>query len=106
MSIINDILGLFLGNKYERDMREINPFVDKIHIEFEKLQGISNDQLRDKTQELRKKILEYVAEDENMVLENIKLNISKFDRKIVLSMAKKYGRPSAKKFLNRVCIHE
>jgi len=67
MSIINDILGLFLGNKYERDMREINPFVDKIHIEFEKLQGISNDQLRDKTQELRKKILEYVAEDENKI---------------------------------------
>jgi preprotein translocase subunit SecA len=67
MSIINDFLGLFLGNKYERDMKEINPFVDKIHIEFEKLQGISNDQLRDKTQELRKKILEFVTEDENQI---------------------------------------
>jgi preprotein translocase, SecA subunit len=67
MSLINDILGLFLGNKYERDMKEINPFVDKVHIEFEKLQGFSNDQLRDKTEELRKKILEFVVEDENQI---------------------------------------
>ena len=67
MSIINDILGFFLGNKYERDMKEINPFVEKIHIEFEKLQNLSNDQLRDKTQELKKEILEYIAEDENKI---------------------------------------
>jgi preprotein translocase, SecA subunit len=67
MSIINDILGLFLGNKYERDMKEINPFVEKIHIEFEKLNNLSNDQLRDKTQELKKEILEYIAEDENKI---------------------------------------
>ena len=49
MSIVNKILGLFLGNKYERDLKEINPYVEKVRIEFEKLQGLSNDQLRDKT---------------------------------------------------------
>ena len=49
MSIINKVLGLFLGNKYERDIKEINPYVEKIHIEFEKLQALSNDQLRDRT---------------------------------------------------------
>ncbi len=38
MSIINNVLGLFLGNKYERDIKEITPFVDKVHIEFAKLQ--------------------------------------------------------------------
>jgi len=48
-------------------MKEINPFVEKIHIEFEKLQNLSNDQLRDKTQELKKEILEYIAEDENKI---------------------------------------
>ncbi len=67
MSLINDFLGLFLGNKYDRDMKEINPYVEKIHIEFEKLQGLSNDQLRDKTSELKKEILAYIEEDESEI---------------------------------------
>jgi preprotein translocase subunit SecA len=64
MSIINSVLGLFLGNKYERDMKEINPYVEKIHIEFEKLGNLTNDQLRDKTNELRNEIRSYVQADE------------------------------------------
>jgi hypothetical protein len=40
MSIINNVLGLFLGNKYERDLKEINPFVEKTHIEFENLKNL------------------------------------------------------------------
>jgi preprotein translocase subunit SecA len=50
MSIINNVLGLFLGNKYERDLKEINPYIDKIHTEFDKLKNLSNDGLRDLTQ--------------------------------------------------------
>ena len=46
MSIINNVLGLFLGNKYERDMKEINPYVEKIHLEFEKLKNFSNDEFK------------------------------------------------------------
>jgi preprotein translocase subunit SecA len=68
MSIINNILGLFLGNKYERDIKEINPFVERIHIEFEKLKNLSNDSLRDKTEELRNEILGSVEGDENEII--------------------------------------
>ncbi len=64
MSIINNVLGLFLGNKYERDIKEITPFVEKIHKEFAKVQDLTNDQLREKTFELKKEILEYIAVDE------------------------------------------
>jgi preprotein translocase subunit SecA len=67
MSIINNVLGLFLGNKYERDLKEINPYVDKIHIEFERIQGLSNDELRDQTEELKKEILKSVEGDENEI---------------------------------------
>ena len=67
MSIINSVLGLFLGNKYERDLKEINPYVEKIHLEFEKVQGLSNDELRDKTEELRKEIHQSIEADETEI---------------------------------------
>ncbi len=64
MSIITKILGLFLGNKYERDIKEITPFVEKIHREYELLKNLSNDQLRQKSDELRAGIHEDLKEDE------------------------------------------
>ena len=67
MSFINNFLGLFLGNKYERDIKEINPYVEKTHLEYEKLKDLTNDQLRDKTLELKKEILAYIAEDEEEI---------------------------------------
>ena len=67
MSIINNVLGIFLGNKYERDIKEINPYVGKIHIEYERLQEISNDKLRDITDELKKEIHSYIEGDENEI---------------------------------------
>jgi preprotein translocase subunit SecA len=67
MSIINNVLGLFLGNKYERDLKEINPYIEKIHLEFEKIKDLSNDDLRDLTEELKKEILGSVEGDENEI---------------------------------------
>ena len=68
MSIINNVLGLFLGNKYERDLKEINPYIEKIHVEFEKIQGLSNDELRDLSEGIRKEIQDSIAEDEKQIL--------------------------------------
>jgi len=67
MSIINKVLGLFLGNKYERDLSEINPYIEKIHSEYDKLKGISNDELRNLTQELRQRIKQSIENDENEI---------------------------------------
>ena len=68
MSIINNILGLFLGNKYERDIKEIMPFVQATLREYETLGSLSNDELRDRTQKLKSKIYEYIKEDQDQVL--------------------------------------
>ena len=68
MSIINNILGLFLGNKYEKDIKEINPYIEKIHLEYEKLKDLSNDGLRERTDELRKEILDSLKADESEIL--------------------------------------
>jgi preprotein translocase subunit SecA len=67
MSIINNVLGLFLGNKYERDIKEINPYVEKTHIEFDKLKNLSNDDLRNLTDKLREEILAGVKADEEEI---------------------------------------
>jgi preprotein translocase subunit SecA len=69
MSIINNVLGLFLGNKYERDLKEINPYVDKINKESDKLGSLSNDELRGKTDDLRKEILASLESFENEIRE-------------------------------------
>ena len=49
MDIINKVLGLFLGNKYERDIKEITPYTIEILKEYDKLKDLSNDQLRELT---------------------------------------------------------
>jgi preprotein translocase subunit SecA len=67
MSIINSVLGLFLGNKYERDLKEINPYVEKIHLEFDKLKDLSNDELRDRTAKIREEIQAGIEEYETEV---------------------------------------
>jgi len=67
MSIVTKVLGLFLGNKYERDMKEIEPYVEKVHKEYSLLQNLTNDELRDKTAELRNEILKGIAEDEDEI---------------------------------------
>jgi preprotein translocase subunit SecA len=67
MSVINKVLGLFLGNKYERDMKEIDPYVILVHKEFEKLQGLTNDELRDKTADLKEKILAGIADNQEEI---------------------------------------
>ncbi|MDR2887674.1 MAG: preprotein translocase subunit SecA [Bacteroidales bacterium] len=68
MSIINNILGIFLGNKYERDLKEINPYIDKIHAEYRKLQELSNDSLREQTDEIRKEIKSQLDADEKEIV--------------------------------------
>jgi preprotein translocase subunit SecA len=67
MDIVNKILGLFLGNKYERDIKEISPYVEQILKEYDKLANLSNDQLREKTVILKKEVLDEIEPDENEI---------------------------------------
>ena len=46
------------GTKSERDLKELSPYVGKINTEFEKLSGISDEDLRGKTAELKGVIAE------------------------------------------------
>lgn len=55
-------LGKLFGSKSERDIKSIQPIVNKIKEEYEKLSVLSNDELREKTVEFKKRISEYLSD--------------------------------------------
>jgi preprotein translocase subunit SecA len=61
--ITKGISKLMGGSKSERDVKEIQPYVDEILSIYPTLKNLSNDQLRAKTQEFRKKINEYIQDE-------------------------------------------
>ena len=53
----NEFIGKLFGNKATRDMKEIKPWVDKIKAVYPEIAKLSNDELRAKTEELKKYIV-------------------------------------------------
>jgi len=74
----NDFLGKILGNKSQRDLKEITPFVDKIKAVYDEIKALSHDELRERTELLKAKIQDFVAPEVNKVAE-LKANIEETD---------------------------
>ncbi|MDR3653257.1 MAG: preprotein translocase subunit SecA [Paludibacter sp.] len=74
----NDFLGKILGNKGQRDMKEISPFVDKIKAAYEGIVALSNDELRARTELLKVRIQEYVSVEVARI-EELKANIENIE---------------------------
>lgn len=55
-------LGKLFGSKSERDIKSLQPTVEKIKEEYSKLASLSHDELRAKTPALKAKIKEYLGE--------------------------------------------
>ena len=58
MSFLNSILKVFVGDKAKKDVKELQPLVDKIKSFGTILEGIGNDELRSKTADFKNKIKE------------------------------------------------
>ena len=65
----NDILKKLFGNKALRDLKEIEPIVDKVKLAYESITRLSNDELRERTDLLKSRIQEYVAAEKNKIAE-------------------------------------
>jgi len=65
----NDILTKFFGNKSQRDLKEINPYVDKIRAAYSEIEKLSNDELRNRTVAIKQQIQDYVAAEKNKIAE-------------------------------------
>ncbi|WP_108823526.1 preprotein translocase subunit SecA [Dysgonomonas sp. Marseille-P4361] len=64
-----EFLTSLFGNKSQRDLKEINPFVDKIKAVYPEIERLSHDGLRAKTVEIRQQIQDYVATEKNKIAE-------------------------------------
>jgi len=58
--LTKSITNLF-GNKSDRDIKVLNPIVEEINREFATLHTLSDDQLRDKTADFKKRIAEHIS---------------------------------------------
>jgi len=64
-----------MGNKSQRDIKEINPDVEKTLSFGEEYKQLSNDELREKTVEFKQRIRDYIADKEKEIAElKIQLN--------------------------------
>ena len=66
MSIFTSFTKIF-GNKYKKDIKKITPIIEKIHQEFDSLQDISNDELRNKTKEFILQIQDSYKEEQEKI---------------------------------------
>jgi preprotein translocase subunit SecA len=56
-----------LGDKASRDKKAISPIVNEVKEAYGEIKGLSNDDLRAKTQEFKDKIKAYISEDEKQM---------------------------------------
>ncbi len=70
----NKILKSLFGDKSTRDIKKIQPFVDKIKATYEDIKALDNDQLRAKTNEI-KKYVQDSAKAQYSEIENLKKTI-------------------------------
>jgi len=66
---LNNFFKKILGNKAQRDLREIEPIVEKIQAVYPEIKSLSNDDLRARTASLKERIQEYVAPEVNRIQE-------------------------------------
>ncbi|WP_165024792.1 preprotein translocase subunit SecA [Dysgonomonas sp. ZJ279] len=64
-----DFLSKLFGNKSQRDLKEINPHVDRIKAAYPKIEKLSHDELRAKTVEIKQTIQDYVAAEKTRIEE-------------------------------------
>ncbi len=72
LKMLKGILNKIFGDKGQKDMKELEPYVGKINEQYAKLTNISNEELRQKTVDFKNFIKEGTASIDNEIAELIK----------------------------------
>ena len=67
MAIFLSLVSKLFGNKYDKDIKSIEPIIKQIHLEHEKIIAISNDELREKTTYLKAKIEKSICQEKEKI---------------------------------------
>jgi preprotein translocase subunit SecA len=67
MSIVDKLVGGLFGSKSERDIKEIQPYIDRINAETDRISGMSHDQLRNESAALKQRIRDSFAAEEEEI---------------------------------------
>ncbi len=66
---MQNIIKKIFGDKHTKDVKILTPIADEINQEYEKLKGLSDEQLKAKTPEFKEKVQEYTAETRGKIEE-------------------------------------
>ena len=69
MDILSGLIKLFFGTKSDKDRKEIEPYVEKIKAVYPSIEKLSNDELRERSEALKRAIAEYIRPDEEKIVE-------------------------------------
>ncbi|HRN94321.1 MAG TPA: preprotein translocase subunit SecA, partial [Chitinophagales bacterium] len=61
-NFLEKFFGKLFGSRSERELKQLTPLVASINAAYQELKPLSNDQLRNKTQEFRSRIKEHLKE--------------------------------------------
>ena len=67
MAFISKILGQFLGNKSDRDIKEITPMLENIKAEYVRIMQLTNDELRAESAKLKQIINDRIKPEEDEI---------------------------------------
>ncbi|WP_167612759.1 preprotein translocase subunit SecA [Maribellus sediminis] len=67
MAFVTKILGKILGDKSERDIKEISPIINQIKEEYKRVVGLSNDELRAESDKLKQIIADRIKPEEEEI---------------------------------------
>lgn len=67
MGFLDTTLSKLFGNKSDRDLKELSPYLGKIKTEYDRITSYSNDQLREESQKLKQKIQDFIQPENDEI---------------------------------------
>ena len=69
MDILASVIKFLFGSKADKDRKEIEPYIQKIKEIYPSIEALSNDELRARSEALKKQIADFIAADEARIVE-------------------------------------